>query len=160
MPPIIDPVVTALPPRSADALEPPEVDPKAEASGSAVTTYLQRLTGETNMARKISKHLALARQNYIETFETTVCGIPCIVGVMYYKYTKPNSFACNPCDYYGGTECEWELLDTRYRVASWLHAKIEKLKMEREVHDMVCEHMATPVGRVYDYSDDYNDYYA
>ncbi|HAC91311.1 MAG TPA: hypothetical protein DCF63_11890 [Planctomycetaceae bacterium] len=150
-------VVTALPKRSADALEPPEVDPNAEASGSAVTTSLQRLTGETDMASKISKHLALARKNYIETFETSVCGIPCIVGVMYYQYTKPNSFACNPSDYYGGTECEWELLDTRYRVASWLHAKIEKLKMEGKVHDMVCEYMATPTGCAYDYSE-YSDY--
>lgn len=112
-------------------------------------------------ARKISKHLALARQNYIKTFETTVCGIPCIVGVMYYQSVQGSYsyHAASDWDYYGGTECEWELMDTRYRVAHWLHAKMEKLKMEREVHDMVCEHMATPVCRVYDYSDDCSDYY-
>jgi hypothetical protein len=38
-------VVTALPPTSATALELPEVDPNAEAVGSAVTTVINHRKG-------------------------------------------------------------------------------------------------------------------
>jgi len=94
------------------------------------------------MARK-SKHELLANKNYRTTFEATVCGIPCIVGILYY-YSVKGSYsyhAASDWDYYGGTECEWELMDTSYRVAHWLHAKMEKMKQTDKVHAMICKYM-------------------
>lgn len=93
------------------------------------------------MAARKSKHELLANKNYRTTFEATVCGIPCIVGILYYYSARPDRSACNPWDYEGGTECEWELMDTRYRVAHWLHAKMEKLKQTDKVHVMICKYM-------------------
>lgn len=90
-----------------------------------------------------SKYKALAAKKFIETFESKVCGIPCIVGVSYYQSVKGsyNYHAASDWDYYGGTECEWELLDRNYRPASWLHDKAQNEDQIGVVDDIVVDHM-------------------
>ena len=53
-----------------------------------------------------SKYKALAAKKFIETFESKVCGIPCIVGVSYYQSVKGSYsyHAASDWDYYGGTD--------------------------------------------------------
>jgi hypothetical protein len=93
------------------------------------------------MAAKMTKHEYLAQARYVETFEATVCGIPCIVGITYYNYVRPDRSACNPWDYEGGTDCEWELMDTRYRLAPWLSDKMDKMGKQNAVHDMIVKYL-------------------
>lgn len=53
-----------------------------------------------------------------------VAGIPCIIHVISYTSVSRNSRADNDMDYYGYTECEWELLDRKGYKAKWLEKKL------------------------------------
>lgn len=58
--------------------------------------------------------------------ETRVAGIPCIARVTYYM-SQPGSYSRNAAsdmDYYGYTECEFEICDRRGRPAPWLEKKM------------------------------------
>ena len=61
---------------------------------------------------------------YIAEIETTVAGIPCIIGVSQYSSVAGNSRADSDWDYYGYTESEWEVCDRRGRPAPWLAKKL------------------------------------
>ena len=64
---------------------------------------------------------------YITEIETRVAGIPCIIGVTHFESVKGNGncwTAASDLDYYGYTECEFEVLDSRGRKAAWLERKI------------------------------------
>ena len=61
---------------------------------------------------------------YIAEIETTVAGIPCIIGVTEYSSVAGNSRADSDWDYYGYTECDWQVLDRRGRPAPWLAKKL------------------------------------
>ena len=77
-------------------------------------------------------------------FETTCCGIPCVVRVTYWEPYVPAFVSGPPEDCYpeeGGCG-EWELLDLRGRPAPWLEAKLggsrrEERRLEREVFDFM-----------------------
>ena len=75
----------------------------------------------------------MRKSNYITIIDATVGGIPCQVGVVDYTYAK-GSYSYNApsdVDYYGYTQCEWELLDRRGYRAKWLDYKLDD--------DTVCE---------------------
>ena len=61
---------------------------------------------------------------YIAEIETTVAGIPCIIGVSQYSSVAGDSRADSDWDYYGYTECDWQVLDRRGRPAPWLAKKL------------------------------------
>ena len=61
---------------------------------------------------------------YIAEIETTVAGIPCIIGVSQYSSVAGNSRADSDWDYYGYTESDWQVLDRRGRPAPWLAKKL------------------------------------
>ena len=61
---------------------------------------------------------------YIAEIETTVAGIPCIIGVTEYSSVAGDSRADSDWDYYGYTECDWQVLDRRGRPAPWLAKKL------------------------------------
>lgn len=61
---------------------------------------------------------------YIAEIETRVAGIPCLIGVVEYSYSRPDRSADNPHDYYGGAEIAWEVCDSRGRKAPWLQRKL------------------------------------
>jgi len=61
---------------------------------------------------------------YIAEIETRVAGIPCLIGVVEYSYSRPDYSADNPHDYYGGAEIAWEVCDRRGRKAPWLQRKL------------------------------------
>lgn len=59
-------------------------------------------------------------------FDTTVCGIPCIVRVTYWEAYDPGCTSgpperCYPAE---GGEGEWEILDRNGRHAPWLENKM------------------------------------
>lgn len=59
-------------------------------------------------------------------FDTTVCGIPCIVRVTYWEAYDPGCTSgpperCYPAE---GGDGEWEILDRNGRPAPWLENKM------------------------------------
>ena len=76
--------------------------------------------------------------SYIAEIQTRVAGIPCIIGVIEYSSTSGsyNYNAASDMDYYGYTDCNWEVCDRRGRPAPWLAKKLtskEESRIEREV---------------------------
>lgn len=69
---------------------------------------------------------------YIAEIETTVAGIPCIIGVTEYSSVAGDSRADSDWDYYGYTEAEWEVCDRRGRPAPWLAKKLTS-KIEADI---------------------------
>jgi len=78
-------------------------------------------------------------------FETRVCGIPCIVRVLSWEPYVPAKVSgppehCYPAE--GGCG-EWEILDTRGRLAPWLENKMTD-KDHRLLSEKVFNHMERP----------------
>jgi hypothetical protein len=81
---------------------------------------------------------------YLAEIESTVAGIPCLIGVMEfssvrgsYSYNAPSDM-----DYYGYTESDWEVLDRRGRPAAWLERKLtdpDRSRIEREIEKAMTE---------------------
>ncbi len=72
--------------------------------------------------------------------ETRICGIPCIVELTNYRYTKPNPRADNPDDYYGGfDDIEYKVLTTKGKPAAWLERKIKDDDHRRLVDELIDE---------------------
>ena len=70
---------------------------------------------------------------YEAEIETRVAGIPCLIGVIDYASVK-GSYSRNApsdLDYYGYTECDWEVLDRRGRKAEWLERKLSAEDADR-----------------------------
>jgi hypothetical protein len=62
----------------------------------------------------------------MNTMETKIAGIPCLIKVGYFNVVKGNSRADNPDDYYGYTDFEFTVCDRRGRPAPWLEKKMTK----------------------------------
>jgi hypothetical protein len=64
--------------------------------------------------------------SYIAEIEHRVAGIPCLIGVIEYNRVRGSYsyHADSDWDYYGYTECEWDILDRRGRLAPWLERKV------------------------------------
>lgn len=81
---------------------------------------------------------------YLAEIESTVAGIPCLIGVTEfssvrgsYSYNAPSDM-----DYYGYTESDWEVLDRRGRPATWLERKLsdaDRSRIEREIEEAMTE---------------------
>jgi hypothetical protein len=81
---------------------------------------------------------------YLAEIESTVAGIPCLIGVIEfssvrgsYSYNAPSDM-----DYYGYTESDWEVLDRRGRPAAWLDRKLtgaDRCRIEREIEEAMTE---------------------
>lgn len=64
--------------------------------------------------------------HYEAEIETTIAGIPCLIGVTYYECVQ-GSYSYNAAsdlDYYGYSESEWEVLDRKGYKAAWLERKL------------------------------------
>ena len=80
--------------------------------------------------------------NFIAEIEHTVCGIPCIIGVIDYTSVK-GSYSYNApsdMDYYGYTECDWELLDRKGYRANWLAKKMTS-RDEDSINEAISNYM-------------------
>lgn len=81
----------------------------------------------------------------IDEFEARVCGIPCIVAVLYwepYALAKISGPPEDCCPEEGGCG-EWELRDRRGRPAPWLERKLDDEERQR-IDELVFERMETP----------------
>ena len=75
-------------------------------------------------------------------FESTVCGIPCIIRVTDYEPYRPAYISGPPENCYpaeGGCG-GWEVLDRRSRPAAWLERKLTDRERSR-IDEEVFEHM-------------------
>jgi hypothetical protein len=60
----------------------------------------------------------------MNTMETRIAGIPCMIKVGYFNVVKGDSRADNPDDYRGYTDFEFTVCDRRGRPAPWLEKKM------------------------------------
>lgn len=72
--------------------------------------------------------------------ETRVSGIPCLARVTHYHRQPPHRGSAHTCDsdwdYYGYTECKFQILDRRGRPAPWLERKLsdqDTARIEQEI---------------------------
>ena len=75
--------------------------------------------------------------------ESRISGIPCLIRVTHFESVR-GSYSYNApsdMDYYGYTECEWEVLDRRGRPAAWLERKLTD-KMISEIESTVSQYFA------------------
>ena len=76
--------------------------------------------------------------------ETRVAGIPCIAEVTHYFRQPPHRGSAHTCDsdqdYYGYTECEFDILDRRGRPAPWLERKATDADRE-SIEQEITEHI-------------------
>lgn len=71
--------------------------------------------------------------------DTRVAGIPCIARVTYYM-SQPGSYSRNAAsdmDYYGYTECEFDICDRRGRPAPWLERKATDADRDRITREII-----------------------
>jgi len=80
--------------------------------------------------------------SYLAEIEHRVAGIPCLIGVIDYSSVKGSGSYNAPSsdDYYGYTECDWEILDRRGRPAPWLARKITS-KDEDSINEAISNYM-------------------
>jgi hypothetical protein len=81
---------------------------------------------------------------YLAEIESTVAGIPCLIGVKEFSSVRGSYsyHADSDMDYYGYTESEWVVLDRRGRPAAWLERKLtdaERSRIEQEVAETMAE---------------------
>jgi len=81
---------------------------------------------------------------YLAEIESTVAGIPCLIGVTEFNSVRGSYsyHADSDMDYYGYTESEWVVLDRRGRPAAWLERKLteaERSRIEQEVTETMAE---------------------
>jgi hypothetical protein len=81
---------------------------------------------------------------YLAEIESTVSGIPCLIGVTEFSSVRGSYsyHADSDMDYYGYTESEWVVLDRRGRPAAWLERKLtdaERSRIEQEVAEAMAE---------------------
>lgn len=64
--------------------------------------------------------------HYEAEIETTIAGIPCLIGVTHYECVRGsyNYNAASDMDYYGYSESEWIVLDRKGYKAAWLERKL------------------------------------
>ncbi len=76
--------------------------------------------------------------------ESRVAGIPCIIRVTYFESVR-GSYSYNApsdMDYYGYSECEWEVLDRNSRPAAWLEHKLtdaDRSRIDQEIEEAMTE---------------------
>ena len=82
------------------------------------------------------------KTNYLTVLDYTFNdGLPCKIGIIYYNKVNPNpSTWDSDWDYYGYTECEWELLDRKGYRAKWMDYKLTE-KIEGEIDTFIEEEM-------------------
>jgi hypothetical protein len=76
------------------------------------------------------------------TFETRVCGIPCLIEILNYQPFMSGHFSGLPEDCYpdeGGCG-EWRVLSLKGKPASWLEKKMNR-EMRDNIDHEVYEHM-------------------
>ncbi len=71
-------------------------------------------------------------------FETTVCGIPCIIRVLSWDEYRPAYLGGAPENCYPaeGGDGDWELLDRKGQPAPWLERKMTGQDLARLEHEI------------------------
>ena len=73
----------------------------------------------------------------------TIKGIPCLLEVITYKVISPWIGSIETCpsdlDYYGYTEIEYQVRDTKGYTASWLEKKIDS-NIDRNLKSVISEY--------------------
>jgi len=80
----------------------------------------------------------------IAEIESRVAGIPCLIGVTEFQSVRGSYsyHADSDMDYYGYSESEWVVLDTRGRPAAWLERKLtsaDRSRIEQEIAKAMTE---------------------
>ena len=80
---------------------------------------------------------------YLAEIESTVAGIPCIIGATHYDSVE-GSYSYNAdsdLDYYGYNDAEWEVLDRKGYKAAWLERKLTASDINT-IEGQIAQHFA------------------
>lgn len=85
--------------------------------------------------------MARTKNHYIAEIETTVCGIPCIIGVTDYEGYTPAYVSGPPENCYPaeGGYGYYEILDRKGYRAQWLERKVTS-RVEDQIQDDIYNH--------------------
>ena len=74
----------------------------------------------------ILKDVKSKKPIYQDTVEFRISGIPCLLGIQHFNQVQgSHSYnAASDVDYYGYTECDFDVLDRKGYRAKWLEAKM------------------------------------
>lgn len=77
--------------------------------------------------------------SYIATVEHNIAGIPCQIGVIYYKNVKGSysSRAMDPDEYYGYLDADYDILDRKGYHAPWLERKLTRKEVDSALEAIV-----------------------
>lgn len=107
-----------------------------------MSALLDSLAGQERRAS-----CAMHHRHVVATIAARIACIPCQVAVTHYLRVKPfagSRFHCDsPEDYFGFTEIEFDVLDSRGRPAPWLEKKLTASDRER-VEALIVQHMESP----------------
>lgn len=81
---------------------------------------------------------------YLAEIESRVAGIPCLIGVTDFSSVRGSYsyHADSDMDYYGYSESEWVVLDSRGRPAAWLERKLtddDRQRIDQEIAEAMTE---------------------
>ena len=69
--------------------------------------------------------------------ETRIAGIPCLVKVIHYYHQEPDYGTWDSdMDFYGYTECDYEIYDRKGYRAKWLESKMTSADNDRIVGEV------------------------
>lgn len=82
------------------------------------------------------------------TIEHTIDGIPCLIGVTYFKQVKPWKGSVESCpsdlDFYGYTESDFIILDRKGYKADWLEKKLtgaDIMDIKSKIAEEMCDEL-------------------
>lgn len=82
--------------------------------------------------------------NFLATIDASIAGIPCQIGVTHFFCQPPHRGSAHTCDsdwdFYGYTECDFDVLDRKGYPADWLAKKMTD-KDEERIKEEVSNHM-------------------
>ena len=76
-----------------------------------------------------------------------ISGIPCLIRISYYVRVRPWRGSAQTCpssdDYYGYTDCDWEVCDRKGYLAPWLGKKLTPYEKDL-IAELIYNHYNTP----------------
>ena len=76
-----------------------------------------------------------------------ISGIPCLIRISYYVRVRPWRGSTQTCpssdDYYGYTDCDWEVCDRKGYLAPWLAKKLTPYEQDL-IAELIYNHYNTP----------------
>lgn len=80
----------------------------------------------------------MTKETYRDIVESSIAGIPCLIGIKSYFSKKPDFFSKDSdVDYYGYTDMDYDILDRKGYRAAWLEKKATEKDIDKIEQDVI-----------------------